>query len=428
MPPLAHMQVSPPTARLPSTAVQYAVFFLLFPGFFFYHTLIGLGIFGAFLGGYFSVVSLAALLPLMMLHCRRLLCERVGQDATELGLAAFLAYVLLVAGVNWLAGADPTTVRSHLLFVVDSINMFILFRRLDFSAAWVRTAALLALGGMSAIVFYYSVDGSFYLGALGLAKDPKSVATYQGFSRSYLVTYLVVVTRMRSCALRIALYALVAPALYVNTARTELVAMLCTIPLIELYFARYKVAVAVLFSAGLLAVKGTLNGMVAFLPDNRTLELLDLSQSSSAVLRHQLSVQAWQTIIHHPLLGAYASYEPGSYAHNLLSAWVDLGLFGFLCLLYIVLRPPLHMLASGYFNKPPQLGFVLPFCLSSVTVLMLATSHPFPDMLIGATLGAYARYQAHRRTRSDRAYDLGAPAQRHPYFYKTMPQHSESRV
>ena len=43
--------------------VQFS-FMLLFPGFFFYQTLLGLGMIRAFLGGYYSVVALALALPL----------------------------------------------------------------------------------------------------------------------------------------------------------------------------------------------------------------------------------------------------------------------------------------------------------------------------------------------------------------------------
>ena len=43
----------------------------------------------------------------------------------------------------------------------------------------------MAVGAMSVIVFVYSIDGVFYLGAEGLAKDSAadSLATYQGFAR-----------------------------------------------------------------------------------------------------------------------------------------------------------------------------------------------------------------------------------------------------
>ena len=45
-----------------------SAFFLLFPGFFYYHTLLGTGTTGAFLGGYFSPISLLYMLPLALVY------------------------------------------------------------------------------------------------------------------------------------------------------------------------------------------------------------------------------------------------------------------------------------------------------------------------------------------------------------------------
>ena len=38
--------------------------------------------------------------------------------------------------------------------------------------------------------------------------------------------------------------------------------------------------------------------------------------------------------------------------------------------------------------------FVLAWCLLGVTLLLLCMSHYFVDMMIGAALGAYARYRS----------------------------------
>jgi hypothetical protein len=48
-----------------------SAFFLLFPGFFYYHTLLGTGTTGAFLGGYFSPISMVYMLPLFFVYYRR---------------------------------------------------------------------------------------------------------------------------------------------------------------------------------------------------------------------------------------------------------------------------------------------------------------------------------------------------------------------
>lgn len=282
-----------------------AAFLLLFPGFFFYHSALGLGYMGAFAGGYFTPAALVLVLPLLFAYAGQLR-RSGGPGPGELAFFGFLMYMGAMWVVQVLAGANGTITRSHLLFVLDAVVVFITFRLLDVRAVSLQRKALVCLLLMSAIVFTFAQDGVFYLGALGRARDPESVATYQGFSRSYLVVYLVVGARLQWGSARLALYLLAGATLYVNGARSEFVAMLSSVPLIELYRARQRARLLVLLCAVALAVKLALVYGTQYLPENRTLELLDLSQSSSATLRHQLTAQALETIARYPLQGSYA--------------------------------------------------------------------------------------------------------------------------
>jgi len=302
------------------------------------------------------------------------------------------------------------------------VNTFILFAFIDFEHRQFRLMALASLAGMSAIVFSFSVNGVFYLGALGIAKDADSLATYQGFARSYLMTFMPVIAHTRSLALRLLLYVVGAATLFVNTARSEFAALLFAIPIIEFYFSRQKLlflGLAVLIG---MTVAAHLDEIVASLPDNRVLELLDLSQSTSANKRHQLAIYARHTIAAHPLMGDYGSYEPGYYAHNVLSAWVDLGLFGFVYLLAITAIPAVPMFVKEFFTGRRRPEFVLGFALACVTLLLLVSSHYFTDMLIGATLGAYSQYRFERKYGKYRPLDVRPSALRHTDLRQAVPQ------
>jgi hypothetical protein len=369
------------------------LFMLLFPGFFFYHTLLGTGTTGAFLGGYFSPIAVLFVLPLMVLYLRQIRREPHRLARSELYFGLYMLHFLLVVLVNAANGANAAIVAGHLIGILFLLNTFTIFKMIDFANPEFRIPAMLCLLAMSAIVFAFSVDGVFYLGALGMAKDADSLATYQGFSRSYLITFLAVIAYTRSTLVRIGWYGIGAAALFLNTTRSEFVALLFAIPIIEFYFARQKMLfVLVLLALGtLLAIN--FDTLLAALPDNRILELLDLKHSSSANARHYLSLHAMRTIANYPLLGDYASYAPGNYAHNILSAWVDTGLLGFAMLLAILIAPAAQMFVADYFAARRSGDFVLGFIFGCVTLLLLITSHNFSDMLIGATLGAYSKYR-----------------------------------
>jgi hypothetical protein len=408
-------------------AVLGAAFFLLFPGFFFYHTLLGTGATGAFLGGYFTPVSLLFVLPLALIYL-----ARVRRDPRQLGLVdlhfgLYLCYFGLVIVVNAATGANRLITVNHILGILFLVNIFVIFVFLDFANPRFRLMGLLSLAAMSAIAVAFSVDGVFYLGALGTAKDADSLATYQGFSRSYLITFLAVIAYTRSLPLRLLLHASGAATLFLNTARSEFAALLFAVPIIEFYYSRHKlyfilVAVLAAFAANLY-----FDQVLAALPDNRILELLDLSQSTSATKRHHLTVHALHTIAAHPVAGDYGSYEPGYYSHNILSAWVDLGLFGLLYLSALMVLPAVPMFIREFFASRRRGSFMLGFGFACVTILLLLTSHYFTDMLIGATLGAYAKYMYERKYGKDRAPDLGPSALRRPDLPQAMPDLGPAR-
>ncbi|KQN68992.1 hypothetical protein ASF04_15630 [Duganella sp. Leaf61] len=371
-------------------------FWLLFPGFFAYQTLLGLGLIRAYLGGYFAWISLLMCTPLLLSYLLRMRACGWRVHRVDAAWLAFLAYYATIIVLHMgLAGGGATS--HHTLGLLYMFLLFVIFKTLDFESKRFQLTLLASLLAMSAVVFAYAVDGAFYLAALGAARDPESVATYQGFSRSYLLPMVVLLACTRHTSLRWALYALGLPTLYINTARSEFGALLFLIPLFELHAARSRLAMLMLMAGAIMLLQFNLDALVAAVPGNRTLELLDLSHSTSASARHALTEQALRTIADHPILGDYGSYPSGRYAHNILSAWVDLGLLGFAALLALLLYPLTHLAIHGYLlggRTSRDHRYLLAWSLLTSTLLLLCLSHFFSDMLIGAALGAYARYRA----------------------------------
>ena len=402
-------------------------FFLLFPGFFFYHTLLGTGTTGAFLGGYFAPVSVLVVVPLVFIYLVNVRRAPPRATLVDLHFGIFLLYFAVIVMVHGAAGANRTIVTNHILGILFLVNIFVMFRFLDFTATWFRAAGIASLASMTAIAVTFSVDGVFYLGALGVARDAESLATYQGFSRSYLVTYLAVVAFSRSMPLRLLLHVTGAATLFLNTARSEFVALLFAIPIIEFYYSRHKLYFILAVMIAIFLINLYFDQILAALPDNRILELLDLSHSTSANKRQHLTVHAVQTVLAHPLFGDYASYQPGYYAHNILSAWVDLGLFGVTYLVALMVLPAGLMFIHEFFAARRCGIFLLGFSMACVTILLLLTSHYFTDMLIGATLGACSKYVFERKYAKNRPPDLSPSTPRHPDLRQAMPYVGRAR-
>jgi hypothetical protein len=219
-----------------------------------------------------------------------------------------------------------------------------------------------------------------------------------------------------------------APTLFLNTARSEFAAMLFLIPVIEIYYTQKKLLLTAILATLFFGIYLNLEQLLSLLPDSRILELLDLSQSTSANKRHHLSMYALNTIAQFPVFGDYASYTPGFYSHNVLSAWVDTGFFGFIFVLALLLLPTTQMFIKGYFIKKKSEALILAFSFACITLLLLVNSHYFTDMLIGATLGSYSKYRYGRKHGQHRSPDIGAPTPRHAYLREAVPQAGAARL
>jgi hypothetical protein len=386
------------TSRIPRAALL--AFFSLFPGFFFYHTSVSLGLLRPFLGGYFTIISTLLFFPLIFSYCIGVKRRQYRISTTDLCFITFLFYFLLIVAVNTIYGADTVTAQTHLLSILYLVNIYLIFQHINFSNWNTFAMALASLSVMSAIIFLFSKGGSFQPGQIGTAQSPESVVTYQGFARSYVLTFVAVISYTKGTLARTALYITATAALFLNGSRSELVAVLVLIPIVEIYRARngLHVLCIVLLVLGLGATD--IQSLIDGLPDNRVWELFDLSHSESATSRYNLTQNALGTIAEHPLLGDYASYPPGSYSHNILSAWVDLGAFGILYLLCMLMQAAVSLFVKGWRVKSHSGHFLLAWILICMSLLLLITSKAFDDMFTGAAMGAYANYRYRMRNGS----------------------------
>jgi hypothetical protein len=391
-----------PSARANEKFVAHLAFLLLFPGFFFYQTLLGLGIIGAFLGGYFTLVALILTPPLVYFYFKAVKRHQNYCSESDLVYVLFIIYYILVLAINFAGGANSMIVQRYVQGMIFCVDTYIMFRMMDFDDRKFVLLAVASLILMSIITIYFSVDGFFYLQALNEAKDPDSLATYQGFARSYIYTFLIVISLAKFIGARFLLYGLATATLFLNGARSEFSAVLFLIPIIEFYYLRHKLHFIIPFFF-LMVLFGTNAGSIAgMLPDNRTLQLLDLSRSSSAVARQHLTQEAWRTITANPVFGEFASYTDGHYSHNILGAWVDFGLVGFVFFAALLIRPAIHLFTGGFFLKTKSTDFILTCSFICITILWALTAKNVPDMSVGAAMGAYAKYRYRIRYGVDR--------------------------
>lgn len=386
-----------PFASMNGKFTIHMTFLLLFPGFFFYQALLGLGVIGAVLGGYFTLVALILTSPLIFFYFIAVKRNKNYFLKLDFYFVVFAIYYFIVLAANFAAGADEMILQRYVASMIFCLDTYIIFRMIDLNDRKFIALAALSLALMSAITVYFSIDGFFYLQALNEAKSPENLATYQGFARSYIYTFLIVISVVKSIGARFLLYGLAASSLFLNGARSEFSAVLFLVPIIELYYTRHKLYSIILVFFLLIWFGANVDSIVGMLPDNRILQLFDLSHSSSGGARQHLSREAWRTITENPIFGDFASYADGHYAHNILCAWVDFGLVGLVFFATLLIWPAFRLFADGYFLRAKSCDFVLACAFICITILWALTAKSVPDMSVGASLGAFAKYRYGKR-------------------------------
>lgn len=196
---------------------------------------------------------------------------------------------------------------------------------------------------MLALVLMYQKEGVFIARQLvdgTEAGDGGVVASYQGFSRSaVMVLFILLASFSRKWLLPAYLSGL--SLLFLLSARSEFGGFLVAgfvVMFMRIGFSRFLLFASPAFFLGVFMLSDV---ATEFAGTSRIFRLLDWKSDTSLEARIGLNSNAWQSIREHPFLGDYGSYVAsggiGDYAHNMLSAWVDFGLIGFIgftCLVF----------------------------------------------------------------------------------------------
>lgn len=372
-------------------------FYALFPGFFAYHFLVAKQWIPPLLGGYSSAMAGMLLAPLGGLYFIQVLSHPDRRNAMDLAFIGFVSYYALTMLLQIAVGERPNAAPEHFGIIVQFLSLFFAMRLLPIEAPSQWRWLLFFLLVMSATVALNASEGSFVVATLDLLWTESYFATYQAYAFVYLVVVLLVLAPLQRLGSRVALYSLAIPILFLNGARTEFVGMLLLVLSLEFLLSRQRL----LMLSGLAAVLALgallLPVLADLFPESRTVLLfLDYSEDLSANQRSEMLDRGWRSIMESPWFGALGSHAPGEHIHNGLSAWVDLGLPGFVAYTLLILLPTLD-LCLFHSRRLQEPEFRLAFCLLFLTALFALTSKHYTHQLLPLAMAAYARLLARRR-------------------------------
>ena len=164
---------------------------------------------------------------------------------------------------------------------------------------------------------------------------------------------------------------------------------------------RHRTFRGVILSAGMAVVAGALGFFASERLSHeefRLLSLMDWDTDLSTQGRGHLNTAAWNEIKENPLFGNYGHYVAdnpegvAAYAHNILSAWVNGGLFGFILYLSCVVIGVLALIQGWSASQAGSRSALLLAAMLWVFVgLGFLVSKAYLWAMFGVACGATAR-------------------------------------
>ncbi|QOR38942.1 hypothetical protein HNO52_10760 [Billgrantia diversa] len=378
-------------------------FYVLFPGFILYHTLVAMGMIPPVLGGLFGVVSVL----MFVVYCALLPSQLYVLLATTRGYAlvtlSFFTYVLLwsvgnygLIGGSVMRAALTQTIETLVLWLV----LFVLGYRVPLDSPRLTRAfwiAFVLIAGY--LMLHVATTGQWMFFARRMIEAEveagDSVSTYQGYARSALVLLLFLIAVNERAVVRAVLIVLGAFVMFVLGARSELYAFIALTALLLMLWA----GMSVKYMLTLLAVVAVLIALVVSqfeaLAGSRQLQIFDLSGTSSWLARQNLGQRAVEQILASPLLGRFGGHiasadVTGGYAHSMLSAWVNYGLLGFALYVGLTLSAFVGAAYRLILMGDRSADWVFAFSINFVCLLLMVLAKPVFWPLPALGWGAFA--------------------------------------
>ena len=200
---------APDRALKISQTVASISFFLLFPGYLFYHQSLAVGLIPPFAAGLFGYVSLGALLALLaLLPWNTAWLKNITGNRYVLWVLAFLFYTSAWTLAHYLLlDGDHISIAGvqSLETVIFWSSLFLIGLMLPLESKPLRWSFLISFIVVLVylLYFYISTDANAYH-ARRIYGKMTNLSTYQGFARSALITLLLLIALFNSFRARAA--------------------------------------------------------------------------------------------------------------------------------------------------------------------------------------------------------------------------------
>ena len=376
----------------------------LFGGFFIYHFLLGQGLIGPVLGGFFGNVSVIFMCLLMvatfMCQIKRpsIVLSKICVIDLKIIFILFQIYSLTVASVNFIIGSPGILSKELYIWSIQEIFLNVLMFNIG---AYVSLKFIAKIGSIVIPLFFLcmllNVTNGIFNAKINAGANYDFVSTYQGFARSILV--LGIISSAYSAKMGMASFLLIIItllALFICGARSEF--LMYSVGLTPILIGRcrsLRFTTRLLFFGGILAILCA--SYFEEFANSRILSLLNIFteiNSGSNAGRMSGILFAISKINDSPLFGDYGAYVVlkgiGSYPHNFMLVWLNYGILGlvFYILLFMATFYKLYIFWNTL--QKPERNVILCFLTGVCVAILFTKVHSY--MLVGLIIGLVYQY------------------------------------
>lgn len=382
--------------------VTIVFFILLYPVYVVYNTLLAYGIippiFGGFYGG-FSFVYIFMMLPILFN-----ITKSYNLNNYCVLIFMYVMYILFFSIINYFSvdGKEIEVATSQaleaLLLLISALFLGYYLKLNDFLKTFLF---LFLLFSLLFLIGYVLKTGEvmFYAKTLATDVNVDNVSTYQGYGRTFFIISLLMLALIKKIHNFVLIYFVSLFILFVIGSRSELVAFALSGAILTPIKYSFNFKYIFYYFLFIFLFFIFIGFVFDNFSDNRSVQLLDASDSSSWQSREALSDIALDQIKRNPILGYFGGHiieggSSGSYAHNILSVWANFGIVAFIMYILLCLIPLVECSYLFFIKKIKTVEIQFCFLLSVSVFILVIFSKPVFWFIPGILFGSYLKVKS----------------------------------
>ncbi len=366
-----------------------------------------------FFGGFYTLTSIFFLILFSPFYHEFF---KTGRHVNNFFLYTILIWFLYVIGLSFAhfilhaASIDGAVVNQSLQMAFLSLLLVITGTYFSFGKQMKRIYVIFHFFLFIILVgFALNVNHDVFFGDYAIISENKTyLSGRQAYARVEVITLFLLLSFLREWTLQWFILLTGIISLYIIGARSEMLAFILVVSIFHFVQIAWSLKnrmnlnkINITRNIMLTVVVASFLTIIVMMPKSKNQDIFHITSSTSYQERVVLNQLALDTIKTHPIAGKFGDHtryngKVGGYAHNILSAWVNYGLFGFLLYLTIIVSSFVLALSQLLKNRLDNPYYKLSLFLNTNSIILIFVAKSVFWMLPALGWGVLIKNLTHK--------------------------------